>query len=461
MYFCVLLKNQQTLTKQDNIAKQENQLFGKVLNGTFALQYFNLLRFGTTILIMIVLAKSGLPQGDIDAYEIFWFLASMLSFFWVSASINAALTQFPKLEEGEQGKAFFNIFIFFLGVSAFISAGLYFGAESLAELFSFQAELPYLPLLSIFLLFQTPAWLVQIYYLLLKKYRRIIVFGTAAFSLQLLAVILPLTLGQGLEEIFYGLIFTAVFKFVWLLLLLYRHAEPVLDKRLLQVFLLLALPLVLKAFLNHGYEYIDGFIVNDFFKEENKFAIFRYGAREMPYVTLFIGAVVTAMLPEAARDLTGGMSELKEKIRNLARWMFPASAVLMLLSPLLFEWGFNPEFRESAFVFNVYLLMLSSRILLPQVVVMAKEESWFLVVSALIEIIVNITLSFVLVRIIGLSGIAFASVIAFYVNKVNQIIFLRLRYGISPSAYVPIKAHLAWSVLLYGSFGLSLLLYQY
>ncbi len=430
----------------------------KHINGTTALQYFNLLRFGTTILLMIILAKF-LPQEEIAVYEMFWFTASIFSFFWVASSINAALTYLPKLNEEERKKALFNIFLFFTAVSILMSGILYLSAGWFTQTFGMEEELPYIPLLCLFLVFQTPSWLVQIFYLLLKKYKEIFIYGTIAFSLQIIAVFVPLLMGWGLEEIFIGLIFMSAVKFIWLVVLMLRHATFSVDFQVLIPFYALALPLVLKALLNRGYESIDGLIVNSYFQDESAFAVFRYGAREMPYVTLFIGAIVTALLPRMANNLDVGMQKLKEQTFNLSKWMFPLSAVFMLVSPWIFEWAFSPEFRDSAYVFNVYLLMLSSRVLLPQTIVMAKEKSYFLLLSAAIEIIVNVALSLLFVRIFGLLGIAFASVIAFYVNKINQMVYLKTKHGISPTRYINLRPHFAFSALLYGSFVLSLFLH--
>lgn len=429
------------------------------INGVNALQFFNLLRFGTTILLMVVLAKF-LPQEEIAIYEMFWFIVSMLSFFWVSSTINAALTYLPKLLKEDQKKALFNIFLFFITTSVLISGLLYFGSDWFTQTFGVTEELPYIPHLCLFLVFQSPSWLIQIFYLLLKKYKSIVVYGSIAFGLQIVAVVVPLLMNWGLEEIFIGLILLGLMKFLWLLFLVFKHTTLSLDFSITKPFLLLAIPLIMKSLLGHGYEYIDGLIVTSYFTDENEFAIFRYGAREMPYVTLFIGAIVTAMLPEIALDLQRGMETLKQRTKEVMQWMFPLSAVLMLLSPYLFEYIFNPEFRASAFVFNVYLLMIASRILLPQVVVMAKEQNYFLVLSALVEVSINILLSFIFVRYFGLMGIAFASVIAFFVNKINMIVFLKKKYNISPSQYVEGSTYFMYVALLYGSFGLSLFLYQ-
>ena len=115
---------------------------------------------------MIILAKF-LPQGEIAVYEMFWFTASIVSFFWVASSINAALTFLPKLDDVERKKALFNVFLFFTTVSIVMSGILYLSADWFTSTFGMEEELPYIPLLCLFLVFQTPSWLVQIFYLLL------------------------------------------------------------------------------------------------------------------------------------------------------------------------------------------------------------------------------------------------------------------------------------------------------
>ncbi len=428
----------------------------KLNNGTAALQYFNLLRFGTTILIMVILGKL-LPAEEISVYESFWFTASLLTFFWVASCINAALTYLPKLSAGEQKQAFFNIFLFFTAVSTAVSGLLYLGGDVFLQTFDIRPELPFVELLCLFLVVQTPAWLIQIFYLLLKKYRNIYIFGSIGFSLQILAVVIPLALGYGLEMIFWGLIWMSAIKFIWLLVVLFRHATFVFNFKMLLPFFALSLPLMLKAFLNHGYEYIDGLIVNNYFDDPAAFAVFRYGAKEMPYIALFIGTIVTVMLPEFSKNIDGNLSVLKEKTLSLAKWMFPISSAMMLISPWLFVTVFTEEFRASSLIFNVYLLMLSSRILLPQTIVMALEKSYFMLYAAIFEIGINVVLSLILVQYFGLPGIAFASVVSFYLFKLTLIIYLKKRHGIAAGRYIPLRAHFGFSVLLYGSFLVSLM----
>ena len=152
------------------------------------------------------------------------------------------------------------------------------------------------------------------------------------------------------------------------------------------------------------------------------------------------------------------MKQVRERTAQLAAWLFPLSALFMLLSPFAFPLVYNDDFALSARVFNVYLLILSSRILLPQVIVIGQGKNYFLVVSALIETVVNIALSLWWVRWLGLEGIALASLVAFSVNKANLIAFNYWKLGISPGEYLPWKKLLWLNLLLAAAYFASLYL---
>ena len=102
---------------------------------------------------------------------------------------------------------------------------------------------------------------------------------------------------------------------------------------------------------------------------------------------------------------------------------------------------------ESAFIFNTYLLIICSRIVLPQVVCYAKHKHNVLMYSSGVELIVNLTLSLMLVSSFGLVGIAFATVLAFFVNKLIIAIYVHHRLGVSMASYIKLNEWLFWSIM--------------
>lgn len=422
------------------------------------LQTFQLLRFATTLFIGILLAKFfKLSTADIALYEVLLFLGNFLTFFWISAGIKSLLSQFSK--EKEQGTLVINL-AFLLTILGLIAAAmLYFFQDFIVQQFTQFERIEYIGLISLFLIFNVPAALIEYLYLLQKKEQSILWYGGILFSSQLVFIILPLVLNRGLEGVFRGLLVWAILKFIWLLKLLYNFYQPstkFLNWIQIKTILALMFPLSLHMLIGGGMEYVDGFIVTSHFEDNGTFAIFRYGARELPLVTILTAALTATLIPLAVENQALTIPRIKKEVDKLANWLFPVTMVLMLLSPYIFPFIYNENFAQSARVFNVYLLIISSRLLLPQVIIYAQQHNFVLVWSALIEVIINLGLSLYLVQDYGLEGIAFATVIAYLVNKLILIGYNYFTFQIPLTAYLNLPRFLILNLLLGVVFWLSL-----
>lgn len=423
------------------------------------MQFLNLFRFGSAILTGICLVKLGLPTADIAVYEALLFLGNLLSFFWVAGGQQALLVLFPKLETAQARKLLVHAFVFFSLLSVAAAGVLFAGGDWLVTRFTNFGALPLLELAALYLLLNAPAFLAPILYLLNGAHRSIFWFGFWSFGAQLLAVVLPIALGAGLREVFICLAALAMLRLLWTLRLLFRYGSWQPDAQVWRRYSWLSVPITLHFLIGASADYIDVLIVASYFEDEAMFAIFRYGARELPLATLLVNGLVAAMLPIVARDPETGMAELRQRSLRLARILYPLSIVLMLISPPLFTWVYSPEFLESARVFNVYLLVLSSRILLPHLLISAQEHNRFLVLASLLETLLNIGLSLWLVRWYGLVGIAYATVLAFLFQKLLLIVYNRAYFQVPLQQYTPVRTILLWNLALLSSFLLSLLLY--
>ncbi|MCB0643973.1 MAG: polysaccharide biosynthesis C-terminal domain-containing protein [Phaeodactylibacter sp.] len=413
-----------------------------------ALQLYSLIRFSGTLLTGIVLANSWWTTSEIAIYEALLFLGNLVSFFWIGGGQNAYLAYFPKLDVARQQRLRFTIFCLFLGLSVLFGGLLYFAQDWILERFTNFEALPHMDLLAIFLILNVPTYLVQLFYLFERKYQSIVGYALLAYGGQFLVVAVPVLLGYSMGLIFQCLVALALLKFLWTLRLLWQYAQFRLDPILLKGLVVLGIPLMLHLLIGNSVEYIDGLIVTSYFEAEETFALFRYGARELPLTVLLIGALVKALIPEIANATEVGLTAVKTATWQLMRWLFPLSMAFMLASPYLFRWVYGPEFIVSAMVFNLFLVLLTSRILLPQVVIIGLQKNYFLVLSAIVETIVNVGLSLWWVRFWGLEGIALATIVAFAVNKLNMILFLYFRFGIRPGAYIPMRGYLLLSTLL-------------
>lgn len=423
-----------------------------------SLQLFQVLQFGTAILIGILLVKAGLPTSLVSVYEALMFLASLFCFFWVAGGQNALLQLFAKLDEATQKRAIFNVFLLFLLAGFLVGGLLYFFQKPVGKYLTNFEQMPLLDLLSLFLVLNSPSFSLQIFYLLLKKYNQLVVFGMVSFGLQLLLVVLPIYLHFSLRESMYGLCLWALVKLVWSVVVVLKHAELKIDLEFLKKYSLLAWPLLLFAAIGKGSEYVSGLAVSTLFEDEKVFAIFRYGARELPLAVLMVGALAMALIPEVAENQAKGLARIRSKTRSLSHWLYPISMVTILAAPFLFPFFFNDDFKTSAQVFNVFTLLLASRILLPQVVTMGASKNKILIISALAELGVLIVLSFWWGSIFGLLGVAWAAVLAFMVDRVVLIWYNWKVLLIPPGRYVDWKIYLLYNAGLFATYFISLFL---
>lgn len=428
------------------LSNQHSEAF---INPGRAFQFFQIVRQGSSILIAILLAKSVLGNVEIGNYEQLWYVGNTLSFFWVAGLIQGMLTFFPGLKEKEQKGFFFEAYLSFLSISAVVCALLLIFERPLVQFFTGKDHLDFYRLFIAFVFFNWPTYLLENFYLLQKKAWPIIYFALLAFIGQIMAVALPLYLGYDFVFSFYALIVLAVIKHAWLGWHLFRYANFQWDFGKIKAWVILAFPLILYALLGGFNTAFDNWIVNFFYNgDPEQFAIFRYGARELPLALAMASAFSAAMLPEVATDTKASLGMIKRRSRTLFHLLFPLSIVLLLTSDWFFPLVFNPEFEGSVVVFNTYLLIIISRLIFSRTILVGLKDNNMVLVISVVELILNIGLSIIFIREWGLAGIAMATVIAYMAEKLLIGAYLYRKYQIGLAAYTDLRWYGAYSVLL-------------
>ena len=418
-----------------------------------ALQIFQLLRFSTLMLIGIVFAKSGLSISDIGQYETFLLIAGAVSFFWLNGLIQGFLPLVNKDSISRKSPVLFTVFCLVTGFSVLAGAFLLIFEHSIAGFLLKKSSVPYLNYLLIYLFISTPASLVEYIYLIKDQGKKIIFYGGFSFFLMFFLVIGPPVLGFGIEYSLVGLIASAVFRFGWLLVLLFKNTVPTLDLVFVRMHLRSSIPLILSMLLSGSAQYIDSFIVTSYF-DEATFAVFRYGAREFPLALLLANAFHTSMLPGFSdrSTLKFNLEKIKQNAQKLGDWMFPLSGLLMLVSHWAFPVVFNVGFAQSATIFNIYLLLIVSRLLFPQTILIGLQKTNLIMLASFLEIVVNVTASLCFVQIWGLAGVAYGTVVAYVFEKVLLMAFVSKSCNIKVSSYLNGSRHLVYSLILTAEF---------
>lgn len=418
-----------------------------------ALQIFQLIRFSTLLLIGVVFTKSGLPTSEIGQYETFLFLAGAVSFFWLNGLIQGFLPSVDEKSISGKSPVLFNLFYLLATFSGLAVLFILIFEKAISGHLLHGSQIPFLNYLIVYILISSPASLVEYIYLIKKQGRNILIYGSVTFVLMFLLVVLPPVLGYSIEYSMIGLVISSAIRLVWLLVLLLQNSKPNPDFLFVRKHLKYASPLVFSMFLSGSAQYIDGFIITSYF-DDATFAVFRFGAREFPLVLLLANAFSSSMLPGFADRsmLKSNLEMIRQNSQKLGFWLFPLSGVLMLLSHWAFPVIFNVSFAASATIFNIYLLLIVSRLLFPQTILIGLRKTNAIMWASFLEIVVNVILSLWFVQFWGLAGVAYGTVCAYVFEKVLLTVFVRKSCGFSLSAYLNVKQHLLYSLLLLTEF---------
>lgn len=276
----------------------------KYINNTNSLQTFNLLRFGTFLIISIVFTKSPLSVAEIGYYEMSLFIASLVSFFWVTGVIQSLLPLYnnnttfkvKEINRKEKSPEIFNAFLLLTAFSilAYIFCRIF---QNAFHVFDGVKDIKFIHLVFFYLLVSSPGNLIEYIYLLRNKSGKILIYGFISFGIQLVVVIGPILLGYGIELAIWGLIIISVIRLFWLAALLRKYAQFKISVSFLKEHLRLGTPLILSSLLSGSAQYIDGLIISLHF-DATAFAFFRYGAKELPLALLLANGLSNSMLSQ-------------------------------------------------------------------------------------------------------------------------------------------------------------------
>jgi peptidoglycan biosynthesis protein MviN/MurJ (putative lipid II flippase) len=424
------------------------------LNKLNALQLFQLLRFGSIFLSSVVLAKLLPDQHQIGIYETLTLLGTSFSFFWVSGLINSFIPFYHSQESEGRKKLISSIFVSLSGLSLIFTLLIWVVAN---RFFDLQGGL--LKAYLLFSLFNAPAFLTEYLLLVRNRLRPLSLYAIFNAAGLLGCIFFPLYAGYSLTEAVGCLAAFSLLKYIGLCFIVYHEGSPRLDRTLLLAFFKKATPIILGLMLGGSMPYIDSYIVR-WFRDTATFAVYQYGAREMPLVLLMANAfsnVISGDISEGHRISRLGerLAQLKQKSKRLMHLLFPMTIVLMLGSKFLFLHFYSAAFLPSVLIFNIFLLLSINRLIFPQSVLLGLQQNKILLRISIIEWTINLLADFVFFYFFGLQGIAYATVAAFSMERLIQVIYLRQRHHISPAQYLPWKTWLLYSMACVITFAVS------
>ncbi|MBK7682867.1 MAG: polysaccharide biosynthesis C-terminal domain-containing protein [Bacteroidetes bacterium] len=417
------------------------------LSITRGFQIFQLFRFAALLFTGILLSKSNIAIQDIGVYEGLIFISGAVSFFWVNGILNGLLSQYKK-EEINRNVYFFNTALLLVFMSIILILIMTVFSQTVAHFLPSTTQRIY-GLMLIYIFLNNPTFLIEHIFLLKENTMGLLMYGILHTVAYISAVLIPVWMGWEIEFVFYGLILLSIFKNSYLGILIYKENVFKINKKVLVDLLSYSTPLIFSFALAGSAEYIDGLLVASHFGSD-QFAIFRYGARELPLAVLLSSSLSSSFIPRLSQNnLRSELSNLKAESLKLMNLLFPITILLVCFSHWLYPLIFRAEFSASAPIFNTYLLLLVSRVLFPQTLVLANGKTKVIMQIAVFELIINFISSYFLMIKFGIIGIAVGTLIAFYAEKFLLIFFVKRNLKVNLNEYLAVNRWIIYSLVLF------------
>ena len=426
------------------------------LNNISALQTFQFMRFICFFVISIYFTKVPLSRADIAGWEMLLFIGGGLSYFWVTGILQSFLPLSQRSmafvqHKRTEGKSpeIFNAFILLLFFSVAIALLMllifnYTAANTTTQ------KIPYPSLLILYFVLSNSSSLIEHIFLIQNRPLHIFWYGIISTVVQIFAVCIPVMLGFGLQYAIWGLIIASALRLIYLMYLLYRHAEFKLSIPFILNNLYVGYPIMFSALLSGSSQYIDSLIATIVF-DPTSFAIFRYGCKELPFVIMLTSGLHNALLPafSVKKNIPYILADIKRRSLRQMHVLFPLTMIIMFFSKVLFgRLFFNPEFYRSADVFMVYQLLIVSRVVFPQTILIGLKKTRILMWSAIVQLALNIPISFLFTIKYGVVGIALGTGLVHILEKYFLMWYNYKKLGIAPQKYTPIKWYIIYIALI-------------
>lgn len=415
-----------------------------------------LLRFITFFIISIVFTKSHLTKAEIGQWEMFLFIASLFSFFWVSGIIQSLLTLYNRNRtfrslgdvKARKSPEIYNSFLLLLFFSLLVFA-IGMPVKMMFPTAGIIRAIPYSNLLFWYILLSNPVAIIEYIYLLNNRSHRILQYGIYTYVAQIFLVLAPVILGRDLLWAVYGLFIITFARWVWLLVLLRRYTIMEFSWDYIREQLRIGAPLIITFLISGSGQYVDGLIIRAKYSDPGVFAMYRYGAKEFPLTLLLANGLNNALLPNFStrEGMKDALAVLKKRSGKLIDLLFPATMVTMLFARWFYPRMFTPEYIRSADVFLIYLLLIIPRLIFPQTIVIGRKKTHITLLTAVIEIAINVPLSLALIKPYGVAGVAIATFFVYFLEKIFLLGYVWVKMKIKPSQYIPMTRYMIYSVL--------------
>lgn len=426
------------------MAFQFASLESRLNDSVFAFQYYQVLRYISSLLVSVILVRSGLPGEQLGKYELWIFIIGALTTFWSSGIRNALMSWYPTRSPEDKKSLISGVFWLLVSASIIAALLLFVFNGKITLVFSSVSLSDYAIMFAIWLVLSVPLVITESILYLERPAGDLVYYAHWSGLSLIIFFVGAAMVSPELDNFILALLLHATIRLAYLIILVGKISTFRFDLTLIRLFVMFSMPVVFNMLLGSAMDMIDGWFVARYY-DSHIFPVFRYGARELPFASLLYSSLSAALIPVLIRDGVQSTA-LRTRATKLMHILFPGTILLIPLSPYLFSMVYNVAFRDSAFIFNIYLLIMTSRVLMPQTVNFALYQHSAIVWTGIIEIFANIFLSYWWMQSFGIYGLAMATVAAYFIQKILLIIYNRTKNGIPIHHYIDMKFYIFYSV---------------
>lgn len=174
-----------------------------------------------------------------------------------------------------------------------------------------------------------------------------------------------------------------------------------------------------------------GMLIVNTFEDIETFAIFSVGALEIPVFAMLSAAFSQKIYPELVRLVSNGEKEKAKKIwmkttMQISYITYPLIIILMFFAKDIIYMIYSPKYEESVFLFKTYLLIGVFRNNYYGALITASGQTKYITMYALMMLLLNAIISFILYYFFGISGVVFGTLIATIIVAFLQLYHERL-----------------------------------
>lgn len=398
------------------------------------------LRFFIKTLIGIALARL-LSPADLGSYRQLFLIYSTLSGILMLGFPQSMLYFIPKAKSPDEVKRLVGRTINVISLLALVCALLILATRNLiAESFSNPDLSRLLIIYSLYPIFLFVTQLYSSVLLGLKEPLRSARFTIFAILCDLIIVLGIALWTRDIVMITFGVVISAFIQWLWAALRL-RQYRGDFGRDSFAGFkeqLYYTIPLGLSLLIGVLSVQLDKLMISGFFKPED-FAVFSLGAMELPLIGILINSVNAILLPNLSSVDKNQLSSMySASIRKNALIIFPLASVFFIFATEFMVFIYGAIYAEAAVYFRIYLLLLPLRVATYGIVFQAMGRTKLVMIDAVIMLVLNAGLNLFLIRIWGMRGAAYATVMVSWLILVVYLLQMRFQLGLRLLALFPI-----------------------